>query len=530
MQIKTITASFSVSPQISPADLADLKAQGFKSIICNRPDEEAPGQPSGDAIRQAAAAQGLQFAYLPVASPTITPLDAAKMAEALAQLPAPLLAYCRSGTRSLAMYTAAQELSSKTHDVSSKIYDVVIVGGGSAGIAVAAALRKRQKHLGIALIEPSDTHYYQPGWTLVGGGVLPQNATSRPMQSVIPQGVTWLKTAATTFEPDNHRVQLANGEDISYRALVLCPGLYLDWAAIPGLCESLGQHGVTSNYRFDLAPYTQKLTKALSSGRAIFTQPPMPIKCAGAPQKAMYLSCDEWRKAGHLQAINTEFHAAGNVLFGVAAYVPALMEYVKRYHIQLNFESTLISVDGPAKTARFEHKHADGTTEIHERSFDMLHVVPPQRAPDFIKNSPFAATNGYVAVDEAKLHHPVYKNVFALGDACAAPNAKTAAAIRQQAPVVACNLLAFLNNKPLPAYYSGYGSCPLTVARNRIVLAEFSYGGKITPTFPTWLINGTKPTRAAWFLKETVLPRFYWQGMLKGREWCMQKNGADAKN
>lgn len=530
MPTKMINASFSVSPQITPPDLATLQAQGFKSIICNRPDAEAPDQPTSDAIKQAAEEVGLQFAYLPVTSPAITAIDAAKMAEALSHLPAPVLAYCRSGARSQAMYEAAQAVPSKTHDVASKIYDVVIVGGGSAGIAVAAALRKRQATLCIALIEPADTHYYQPGWTLVGAGVLPQSATARPMHSVIPPGVTWLKTAATHFEPDTHRVRLANGEDVAYRALVLCPGLYLDWAAIPGLCDSLGQHGVTSNYRFDLAPYTQKLTKTLTSGRAIFTQPPMPIKCAGAPQKAMYLSCDEWRRAGRLQALNVEFHAAGNVLFGVAAYVPALMEYVKRYHIQLNFESTLIGVDGPAKTARFQQKNTDGTSEIKECHFDMLHVVPPQRAPDFIKNSPFAAANGYVAVDEARLQHPVYKNVFALGDACAAPNAKTAAAVRQQAPVVACNLLAFLNDKPLPAYYSGYGSCPLTVARNRIVLAEFSYGGKITPTFPTWLINGTKPTRAAWFLKETVLPRFYWHGMLKGREWCMQKNLSDVKN
>lgn len=528
MKITTRTTEFSVSPQIQASDMAEIKALGFRTILCNRPDGEAHDQPPAETIKQAAEEAGLAFAYLPLSSPSVSASDAAKMATALQTMPAPVLAYCRSGTRSTALFNAAHAQATPPK-ATRKIYDVVIVGGGSAGIATAAALHKRDKSLSIAIIEPSDTHYYQPGWTLVGAGILPPNATARPMARVIPAGVKWFKAEATEFTPDENRVVLANGDDVSYRALVLCPGLMLDWAAIPGLNETLGRNNVTSNYRFDLAPYTQKLTEGLKSGRALFTQPPMPIKCAGAPQKAMYLSCDTWRKAGTLNAIDVEFHNAGAVLFGVAAYVPALMEYVKRYNVNLQFESKLVGVDGPARIARFEQKNADGTCMMIERPFDMLHVVPPQRAPDFIKNSPFAAASGYVDVDEASLQHPVYKNVFGLGDACTTSNAKTAAAVRQQAPVVAGNILAFLQNKILPFAYSGYGSCPLTVERNKIVLAEFSYGGKITPTFPTWLLNGTRPTRTAWFLKETILPRFYWHGMLKGREWLMQKQDQNNK-
>ncbi len=322
-------------------------------------------------------------------------------------------------------------------------------------------------------------------------------------------------------------MHLADGSTVSYRVLVVATGLKLDWDAIPGLTETLGRNGVTSNYRYDIASYTEKLSAALTSGRAIFTQPPMPIKCAGAPQKAMYLSCDRWLKAGTLKNISVEFDNAGAVLFGVAAYVPALMRYIERYNIQLNFETKLVAVNGNTRVARFERKGVDGPETV-EREFDLLHAVPPQVAPDCVRRSALAAASGFVAVDETTLQHPSFPNVFALGDACATSNAKTAAAARQQAPVVAVNVLAQLGGKPLTASYDGYGSCPLTVERGRIVLAEFGYGGKLMPTFPTWLLDGRKPTRAAWFLKDRVLPTIYWQAMLKGREWMARPGQLNA--
>jgi sulfide:quinone oxidoreductase len=244
----------------------------------------------------------------------------------------------------------------------------------------------------------------------------------------------------------------------------------------------------------------------------------MPIKCAGAPQKAMYLSCDIWRDSGVLPAIDVEFHNAGAVLFGVATYVPVLMEYIEQYGIDLRLESNLVAVDGDRRVATFERKQ-DGVAERIERAFDILHVVPPQVSHTVVAKSPLAVANGFVDVDEATLRHKRYDNVFSLGDAAGTSNAKTAAAARMQAPVVAVNALAALDGKPPAADYNGYGSCPLTVERGKIVLAEFGYGGKLLPSFPSWLLDGTRPTRAAWFLKERMLPPIYWQGMLKGREW-----------
>jgi sulfide:quinone oxidoreductase len=373
--------------------------------------------------------------------------------------------------------------------------------------------------LDIAIIDPADAHYYQPGWTMVGGGVFTPSETARTMASVIPTDVSWIKAAVAAFEPEENQIILEGCRVIKYKSLVVCPGLKLDWQGIEGLNETLGRNGVTSNYRFDLASYTWELVQKLKTGKALFTQPPMPIKCAGAPQKAMYLSADHWTRQGVLNNIDIQFCNSGAVLFGVADYVPALMEYIKKYHIGLNFGETLVGIDGSGHKATFMKNLADGSKEKIVRDFDMIHVVPPQKAPDFVRVSPLADAAGWVDVDPYSLRHKSFTNVFALGDVANTTNAKTAAAARKQAPVVANNLLVTLGKLKGEAKYDGYGSCPLTVERGKIVLAEFTYGGKLAPSFPTWLIDGTKPSVLAWYLKERLLPPIYWEAMLKGREW-----------
>lgn len=393
-------------------------------------------------------------------------------------------------------------------------HDVVIVGGGAGRIAVAASLLRRRPDLDIAIVEPRETHDYQPGYTLVGAGIFTPAKVRRTMASVMPEGVAWLKTSAEGFDPENNRVQLGDGGAIEYRLLIVATGNRLDFDAIDGLTATLGRNGVTSNYRYDLAPYTWQLVQGLKDGRAIFTQPPMPIKCAGAPQKAMYLSCSEWERAGRLGAIKAEFHSAGEVLFGVPAYVPALERTVERYGIDVHLGSNLIAVDGPGRTAVFRSALGE-----ESRSFEMLHVTPPQKGCKVVADSTLADGSGYVEVDPSTLRHKRYPNVMALGDAGNMPNAKTAAAVRKQAPVVAENGLAILDGNEPRMAYDGYGSCPLTVEKGKILLAEFGYGGALQPTFPTWLIEGTRPSRLAWVLKKDVLPSVYWDAMLKGHEW-----------
>lgn len=402
--------------------------------------------------------------------------------------------------------------------------DIVVIGGGSAGIGLLASLLKRDPHLNIILIEPSDHHCYQPAWTLVGGGAYDLKKTRRPLADVLPNGVTWVQAAVTEVLPDEQTLILDSGQRVSWQNLVVCPGLRLAWEKIEGLQDTLGKHGVTSNYSYQHAAYTWQLVQQLKGGKAIFTQPAMPIKCAGAPQKALYLSCDHWLKQGVLKNIDVEFNLAGAALFGVAIFVPPLMKYVEKYNARLAFNANLVKVDGPARKAWFEVKDAEGTARVEEKSFDLLHVVPPQVSPDFIRQSPLADAAGWCEVNPHSLQHLRYPHIFGLGDVCGTTNAKTAAAVRKQIVVVAENLLALRKQAPLPLTYDGYGSCPLTVEKGKVVLAEFGYGGKLLPTFP---LDPTQARRSMWFLKATLLPWFYWNGMLKGREWLTRLSKVD---
>lgn len=547
MEDRVIAPDLSVAPQIQPSDLGVAVTKGFRSIIINRPDGEGD-QPSSHEIIEAAKRHGLAVRYIPVVSGQVKDEDAAAFQAAMLDLPAPALAYCRTGTRSVTLWALSQaghlstEAILKTakqagYDLEGmrprldagsqslaggmaplKARDVVIIGGGAAGISAAASLLKRRPGLDIVIVEPREEHYYQPGWTLVGGGVFKREETERSMLSVMPKHVEWVHAACAGFAPERNEVILEDGGRIAYRTLVVAPGLKLDWNAVDGLKDTLGKNGVTSNYMFDLAPYTWQLASTMRGGRALFTQPPMPIKCAGAPQKAMYLSCDEWRRRDVLKNIDVSFHNAGGVLFGVADYVPALMQYVEKYGIDLNFSENLVAVDGPGRKATFAVTKEGETSEV-TREFDMLHVCPPQTGHDFMKQSPLTNEAGWVEVDDQTLQHRKYGNVFGLGDGASTPNAKTAAAVRKQAPVAAENVLRILEGKAPNAIYDGYGSCPLTVERGKIILAEFVYGGKVDPSFPTWMVDGAKPTRAAWFLKEKMLPAIYFDAMLKGKEW-----------
>jgi len=550
MDIKKIDKELSVSPQIAPSDLQALAEAGFKAVICNRPDGEGNDQPLFHEIEEAAQAAGLSAHYLPVETGKVGDEDAEHFGELLDSLPKPVLAYCRSGTRSVTLWSLSRggklplpdilsASSDAGYDMSGVVrrianqgrtpteaidarHDVVIVGAGAAGIAVASSLLGRDASLDIAIIDPADIHYYQPGWTLVGGGVFEAADTVRTLSSVLPSKVHWIKAAVAAFEPERNVVVLEGCRVIEYKRLIVCPGLKLDWHKVEGLVDTLGKNGVTSNYRFDLAPYTWQLVQQMKEGQALFTQPPMPIKCAGAPQKALYLSADHWNRNGRLKNIDIAFYNAGGVLFGVKEYVPALMSYIEKYGAQLQFNHNLVAIDGPAKKAWFKKTDADGGEDTVERDFDMIHVCPPQCAPDFIRVSPLADAAGWVDVDQNTLRHKTFENVWSLGDVMNAPNAKTAAAARKQAPIVAQNVMNDMRSKSDVSHYDGYGSCPLTVERGKIVLAEFGYGGKLLPSFPSWLIDSQKPSHLAWLLKEKILPPVYWSAMLKGREWLVK--------
>ncbi len=515
-KFKQLSSGVYVAGQLQVDDVVRAHAEGIKTIVCNRPDEE--GGPPSATLAATAGELGLEFVYLPMASPA----DAASLAEDCAvqlQREGDILLYCRSGRRSTVLWEAARagaalaggaENTQRVGSSSGKATNVVIIGGGAGGISMAASLLKRDASLNVTIIEPSDKHYYQAGFTLVGGGCYSPDTAIREEAGLIPRGVTWLKAAVTELQPERNSLLLDNGGSVAYDYLVVCPGLQLNWAGIEGLEDTIGRNGVSCNYLLPYARYTWQCLQNMKSGRALFTQPPMPIKCAGAPQKIMYLAAHHWEKSGQLKDVDIEFHTATPALFGVAAFVPALEKYIDRYNVDLNLQSTLLAVDGSAKTARFKQ----GDSEV-VKEFDFIHVVPPQVSPEFVRVSALADEAGWLAVQPDTLRHVKYENVFGVGDVMNAPNAKTAAAVRKQVPVVADNLLALASGKPMNASYNGYGACPLTVEKGRVVLAEFGYGGKLLPSFP---IDGTKPSRFGWVFKRHMLPGIYWDLMLKGRE------------
>ncbi|XUL85383.1 FAD-dependent oxidoreductase [Streptomyces galilaeus] len=391
---------------------------------------------------------------------------------------------------------------------------VVIVGGGSAGISVAARLR-RAGVTGIALIEPSDTHWYQPLWTLVGGGQAPLRATRRPEASVVPEGVHWIRQAARAVDPDLQTITLTDGRKLGYDFLVMAPGLQLDWNGVPGLAEAIGHDRVTSNYAPEYAPHTWDLIRGMRSGTAVFTHPATPLKCGGAPQKIAYLAADHWRKQKVLDRIRIVLVIPDPALFKVPAWSEVLEKVAARYGIEVRLRSEMTAVDGDARELTVTD-HATGTKEI--LAYDLLHAVPPQSAPDWVKTGPLAdpaSPQGFIAADKHTLQHPGHPEVFALGDVANLPTSKTGAAVRKQAPVVAANLLAVMKGTEPTSHYDGYTSCPLVTARDKMLLAEFDYDLRPTPSFP--LIDTVKERRDMWLFKRYGLPPLYWHGMLTGR-------------
>jgi len=391
---------------------------------------------------------------------------------------------------------------------------VVIVGGGNAGISVAAQLLRKDKSLEVIIIDPAEHHYYQPAWTLVGGGVFDVHRTVRKEATVIPQGATWLQKQVMTLLPEANKVITSDGQEVPYDFLVVAPGIQLNWSAIKGLPETLGKNGVCSNYSFNTAPYTWECIRSFTGGNALFHSPDTPVKCGGAPHKIMYLAADYFRKKGILDKASIQYWSGGSRLFGVEKYEKTLLKVVQRGHIRLHFHVRLIEIDGAAKMAKFIGIGEQNKDETYEVPFSFIHVTPPQSAPDFVRNSPLANAAGWVDVNKFSLQHVRYPNIFSLGDAAALPTSKTGAAVRKQAPVLVANLLAFRRQQPLDAQYNGYTSCPVVTGYGKLVLAEFDYNNVPAETFP---FDQSKERWSMYQLKRRVLPWLYWNKILKGK-------------
>lgn len=391
-------------------------------------------------------------------------------------------------------------------------YQIVIVGGGNAGISIASQLLRQDASLDIAILDGAKKHYYQPAWTLVGGGEFDIKETERDEKSVIPTGATWIQQMVQSFKPEENKVILADGTDLGYNYLIAAPGIQLNWGDIKGLKETLGKNGVCSNYSFETAPYTWECIQQTKGGKAIFTNPHTPIKCGGAPQKIMYLAADYFRKNGVNSQV--EFWSGGTRVFGVEKYENTLKKVIAHYGINTQFFVKLVEIDGAAKIAKFVGIGDSNKDQVYEVAFDMIHVTPPQSAPDFIKSSPLANAAGWIDVEKHTLQHNTYKNIFACGDAANLPVSRTGAAIRKQAPVLVHNLLALIKGEEMNAFYNGYSSCPIITGYNKLVLAEFDYNNTPTETFP---FDQSKERWSMYQMKKHILPYLYWNQILPGK-------------
>ena len=394
-------------------------------------------------------------------------------------------------------------------------HQIVIIGAGSGGTTVAASLLRQRAGLDVAIIEPQNVHYYQPAFTLVGGGAYALDNTVRAQADTLPKNASWIRSAVQALVPEQRQVVLDDDSRISYDYLVVAPGIELNWGAVEGLEDALGKGGVCSNYDPDLAVYTWKCLESFTGGRALFTQPATPIKCAGAPQKIAYPAAHHLQKRQLSEALTLGFYSGMGALFSVPDFVPHLNQVAESYGIGIHLSHNLVKVDGERKIATFEVVDGEGQKRQVEEAYDLLHVTPPQRAPEFVRNSSLANEGGWLSVDQHTLQNAQYPEIFSLGDASSLPTSKTAAAVRKQAPVAVKNLLAQLDGRELPARYDGYTSCPLVTAYGKVILAEFIYGGVVAPTLP---LSPFKQSRFYWVVKKYLLPPFYWRYMLRGKE------------
>lgn len=392
-------------------------------------------------------------------------------------------------------------------------YEVLICGGGTAGLSVAAQLSQATRPPAVGIIEPSDKHYYQPLWTLVGGGVFPREESVRNEADFIPAGTDWIVRAVAAFEPEENTVVLSSGKRISYDQLVVAIGIQVDWEAIPGLRDAVGKPGtgVCSNYSYDTVNSTWELIRDFRGGTAVFTEPVTGVKCGGAPQKIMYLAEDHFRRSGVRDNTRVVFCNGKATIFSSPHYAEALLEVVRRREMEVRYETNLVELRARSREALFRHTRSGDESVIR---YDMIHVTPPMSAPEVIKRSPLADAQGWVEIDKHTLQHVRFPNVFSLGDCSNLPTSKTGAAIRKQAPTVVANLLALRGGSELSGSYDGYTSCPLVTGYGRLILAEFDYSKEPRESFP---FDQRRERYSMYALKAYALPRLYWHGLLRGR-------------
>lgn len=389
-------------------------------------------------------------------------------------------------------------------------HDVLIVGGGNAGISLAARLR-RDGMPDVALVDPVHVHRYRPLLSYVGGGQARMSDLERPQESVIPKGVRWYQDRVTAVEPAERCVQTASGLRLTAEDLVICPGVEQDWDAIPGSQAAVYSAHGASNYVDERAEHTWELVRDLSSGHAVFVVADGPVPCAGAGLKPLFLAADHWRRSGVLDAVEITAVLGWDTIFGIDRVDAELRRAADAFGIRVLTGARVRAVDTIARSIVVATARDETTL-----TYDMLHLVPRHRAPSWVAESDLAGpgTGGMVEISSTTLAHTRHRGVWGLGDAADVQASRSGGALRKQAGVVADNIARRRAGTDFVTY-DGYSTAPITVARNRLVLAEFDRAGDLTPSVP--LIDLVKARRTTWFYDRYLQPSVYWHSILKGR-------------
>ncbi|XP_028814423.1 sulfide:quinone oxidoreductase, mitochondrial isoform X2 [Denticeps clupeoides] len=390
-------------------------------------------------------------------------------------------------------------------------YPFLVLGGGCGGVAMGARMKRKFGAENVAIVEPSEMHYYQPMWTLVGAGAKSVGASGRPTASVMPSGVKWLKSRVAELNPDKNSVCIDSGTEVSYDYLIVALGLKLHYEKIKGLPEGFEHPKIGSNYSVKTVENTWKALQNFKRGNAIFSYPNTPVKCGGAPQKIMYLSDAYLRKTGRRSDAHIIYNTSLPVIFAVKKYADALWEIVKKRDLHVNLRHNLTEVRADKQEAVFENLDNPGETKVFK--YEMLHVTPPMGPPDVLKDSLLADQAGWLDVNKETLQHVKYPNVFGIGDCTNLPTSKTAAAVAAQSGVLDRTITKVVKKDQPDKKYDGYTSCPLVTSYNTVILAEFDYNGQPLETFP---IDQGKERRLMYYMKADVMPQLYWHGLLKG--------------
>lgn len=390
---------------------------------------------------------------------------------------------------------------------------IVVIGGGNAGLSIAGRLHNARTGK-VTVIEPRERHVYAPLQSHIAGGTARASRAVRPQADVIPPGVRWLRDEVFTVDPAARRVHLVSGGRLDYDQLVVAAGLRLEWEAIPGLPEAMARPEGVSNYDLDLAAKASGVLRDLRRGTVVFTQPPEPASCGAAAQKPLYLACDWWRSLGVLDDIRVVLVLPDPVPFGIPDIDRELHRVLDGYGVEVRYSREVRSVDATSRTLTIGHGEDEETL-----SYDVLHAVPPQRAPEWIAGSGLADAgdpHGLVDVDPETLRHRRYPDVWSLGDSARVATRPSGGAIRPQAKVLAKNLRAALRGAAPSARYDGYSVVPFTVSRGTVVFAEFDRWGRPRPTIPFWR-SLSRERRSTWIADRRILPWVYWHLILRGR-------------